>query len=395
MQANPIRTDKYIQFAKLIIGSYDGIEPFHLFLKKYFAKNRKHGSRDRKSITRFCYLYFRLGKAVRSNISFEEKIQLAIFLCENVPDEYLELHQPEWNRNIGQPLELKLQMVVSFFNPLEIFSWNEFLSQQINVTDWNTSFLKQPNLFIRTRPGKRNQVIGKVEKAGISFQEIGNNTLVFSPNVKLNDVLLLDNEAVVQDYNSQRIGELLEKYVAKTGANIFVWDCCAASGGKSILAKDILENINLTVSDKRKGILKNLSDRLHRAGIQQNNSFIADLSGEKNLPISKNKFDLIIADVPCSGSGTWVRTPEWLHFFKTDEINRYAALQRKIVQTIFPYLKPDGKLLYITCSVFREENENNIAYFESELDVEILQSNYYIGCEMQADTLFATMLVKK
>ena len=76
--------------------------------------------------------------------------------------------------------------------------------------------------------------------------------------VRIDDIVDLDREAVVQDLNSQRVGELLSGYPANPGGRIRVWDCCAASGGKSIMAKDILRNIDLTVSDVRESILVNL-----------------------------------------------------------------------------------------------------------------------------------------
>src|SRR5690606_27157702 len=105
-----------------------------------------------------------------------------------------------------------------------------------------------------------------------------------------------------------------------------VWDCCAASGGKSILAKDILKNIQLTVSDIRKSILINLEKRFASAGIKAYTAKVADLTDPSfsHSPLAPSErfsragthhsaFDLIICDAPCSGSGTWARTPEQLY----------------------------------------------------------------------------------
>ena len=62
-------------------------------------------------------------------------------------------------------------------------------------------------------------------------------------------------------------------------------------------------------------------------------SFIADLSAD-SWQQQKKKFDFIICDAPCTGSGTWARTPEQLYYFKKDAIEKYAALQNKIIENI-------------------------------------------------------------
>ena len=187
---------------------------------------------------------------------------------------------------------------------------------------------------------------------------------VFTNAVKVDDVLTIDKEAVIQDYSSQRVAEFFPLNIDNTVKN--VWDCCAASGGKSILAKDVLGDIQLTVSDVRENILFNLRKRFGAAGIDKFQSFIADLT-EPNVSIPNGPFDLIIADVPCSGSGTWSRTPEQLYFFEAEKIEKYAKLQRNILENVCPHLKPGGFLLYITCSVFKKENEDQVHHLTEGL----------------------------
>ena len=105
--------------------------------------------------------------------------------------------------------------------------------------------------------------------------------------------------------------------------------------------------------------------------------------------------DLIIADVPCSGSGTWARTPEQLHFFSKKKIEEYSTLQQKIVSNASEWLKENGYLLYITCSVFKKENEENVVFFQKNLNLQFIKSEYLKGYKMQADTLFAALFKKK
>ncbi|HET7117145.1 MAG TPA: Fmu (Sun) domain-containing protein [Hanamia sp.] len=391
---------RYLQYAFGILSKYNGREPFHLYLKKYFSENKKHGSRDRKQITALCYNYFRLGFAVSSSVDIEEKLLLAIFLIEKNPSKILEKFKPDWNKKIHLHISEKLKEVKNIFNPEKIFPFSNELSDEINFHLFSLSFLIQPKLFIRIRPGYENSILDKLKSSNISFEKISDSCLSFSNTEKVNDIINIDKEAVIQDYNSQRVGDFLKSDIlnrtclcGRQASGISIWDCCAASGGKSILAYDLLKNIDITVSDTRKNILENLKKRFAKAGIKNYHSFITDLS----VPTSpeeikvRQSFDLIIADVPCSGSGTWSRTPEQLNYFSEKNIETYSILQKKIVSNVVKYINEGGYLLYITCSVFKKENEEIIDYIEKHLNLVLIKSEYLKGYEMQADTLFTAL----
>ncbi|THU32077.1 hypothetical protein FAM09_28030 [Niastella caeni] len=173
-----------------------------------------------------------------------------------------------------------------------------------------------------------------------------------------------------------------------------LWDACAASGGKSILAYDIFKHIDLTVSDVRKSILSNLEKRFAAAGIKQYNSFIGDISTSTS-EIQHATFDIIITDVPCTGSGTWSRTPEQLYYFDPHQIERYSALQKKIVSHAIPHLKPGGFLLYCTCSVFKKENEDVVQFISEQYPLQLLEKELMTGYDKKADTLFGAVFQKR
>lgn len=384
---------RYFTYAITIIEKYAGVEPFHLYLKKYFSANKKHGSKDRKQITSLCYDYFRLGFAVTSEISTEEKMLLATFLVEKKPSALLEKLKPLWNEKIHLDTFSKIDMVRDVFSLDKIFPFVDKLSKQINIHDLCLSYLIQPKLFIRIRPASHHVVFDKLKSAKISFEKINENCLAFSNNEKVSDIVNLDKEAVIQDYNSQQALNLTS-YIKPHASEISVWDCCAASGGKSILAFDLLKNIRLTVSDTRKNILENLKKRFTKAGIKNYHSFVSDLSISLPQQGISEKQDLIIADVPCSGSGTWARTPEQLYFFTKKKIDDYAVLQQKIVSNAISVLNENGYLLYITCSVFKKENEDNTDFIQRNLNLQLIKSEYLQGDKMQADTLFAALFKK-
>ena len=173
-----------------------------------------------------------------------------------------------------------------------------------------------------------------------------------------------------------------------------VWDCCAASGGKSILIHDLYPEAKLTVSDIRKTILINLAKRFQQAGITGYRSIVADLTNSK-LPITHSSFDLIVCDAPCTGSGTWSRTPEQLYFFDEQKIVYYSNLQQKISGEAARYLKSGGYFLYITCSVFKKENEEVIKKLQIDGGLKLVKMELLKGYEQKADTLFAALLQKQ
>jgi 16S rRNA (cytosine967-C5)-methyltransferase len=127
------------------------------------------------------------------------------------------------------------------------------------------------------------------------------------------------------------------------------------------------------------------------AGITNYKSFVADLA-HSALTIHHSPFDLIIADVPCTGSGTWSRTAEQLYFFDEKKIDHYSGLQKKIIANVVRSLRPGGFLLYITCSVFKKENEEMIDYIEKEFHLQKLKMESLIGYDKKADTMFAALL---
>lgn len=328
----------------------------------------------------------------------EESILSGLFLCSTHPHEILEALRPVWNAKTSLPLPEKLSLINFSFLPA-VFPWEKELSEGIEYQKFGESFFIQSDLFLRLRPGKEKIVIQKLEQQGIDFSLISGSCIALPNSSKIETVVELNKEAVVQDYSSQRVGELLQnlqpllRQAQDSNLQLSVWDCCAGSGGKSILAKDILEKIDLTVSDVRESILVNLKKRFAAAGITKYTSVVIDLSKENiQYPIFNDQFSIIIADVPCTGSGTWSRTPEQLYFFKENKIREYAGLQKKIITNIIPQLKPGGYLLYITCSVFKKENEDQVEFIKEKFHLQPVKIELLRGYDKKADTMFAALL---
>jgi len=134
-----------------------------------------------------------------------------------------------------------------------------------------------------------------------------------------------------------------------------IWDCCAAPGGKTLvlaLREGAAEVLATDVSGKRTA---QMGARLARYGYGERvRTAVIDATA---LPKSAGEFDLILCDVPCSGTGTLARNPEIRLRLEPEELERQSVRQKAILAAALKRLAVGGRLVYSTCSLEREENE--------------------------------------
>ncbi len=160
----------------------------------------------------------------------------------------------------------------------------------------------------------------------------------------------------VQDEGSQLIAEHVQ---AKPGDHVL--DYCAGSGGKTLAFAPRLQGKGqIYLYDIRSSILRKAKARLHRAGIQHAQMIP---HAELNHPRFRRRMDWVLLDVPCSGSGTFRRHPDMKWRLTPKTLDHLVQEQRAIFASALKYVRPHGTLVYATCSVFPEENEEQIHYF--------------------------------
>jgi 16S rRNA (cytosine967-C5)-methyltransferase len=375
-----------------ILKQYAFDQPFYRFLATYYRQNKQMGSKDRRTASRLVYNYFRLGKALKAE-SLENRLTVAEFLCNTETNSFLNYFKPELEISIHLSLDEKLKVIKNEFPDFELeddFPLGENLSECVDKEAFYKSFFVQPDLYIRMQRGKEKQIIKNLENAGLNFERINNQTLALPNGTKLDQVITDKGIYEVQDVSSQKVGEFFKPQKWDKW-----WDCCAASGGKSLLLLDEEPTVKLLVSDNRESILENLRERFFLAGISGYQRKVLDLTQNQDLLLHDYEFDGIILDAPCSGSGTWGRTPEMINQFTEGKLKFYADLQRKIVKNVVKYLKAGKPLIYITCSVFSAENEEQVSWLCENFDLELENQLLIKGYNAKADTLFVARLIKK
>ena len=376
-------------------GGQNRYVPLHIFLQRYYRENKQMGSRDRKINSTLIYNYFRLGNILSS---FEpiHRMAIACFLCENKSSEILNLvfSSLDWfsedNLSLSVPEKVPLlQKKYTSFNLEDIFPFKADLSEGIDKNKFYYSFFLRPRLWLRVKRGYETVVTDELKAKDIPFEISSERPQTISlENSTVLDQLESRRKGLfeVQDLSSQLTGEYFYP-----SPNEYWWDCCAGSGGKSLMLLDMEPNIKLLASDIRPQIIENLKSRFKIAGIKNYQAGVFDFSVLHSLP---GKFDGIIVDAPCSGSGTWSRTPEMLTLFNVKEIQDYQQKQKKIASAVLPALKSGKPLIYITCSVFKAENEDVVNYLNENYQVKVEQMQLIKGYERKADNLYVGRLIR-
>lgn len=262
-------------------------------------------------------------------------------------------------------------------------------STGIEREEWSLSTLQQPYFFVRLRPGAdRKSLLSILGKAGVSFKEVFPNCLSLPANTPL-QTLWPQAAYTVQDLGSQQVCDFLQPK-----KNESWWDVCAGGGGKSLFLKDTSPSIRLLASDVRPGALRALEERFKSLGVKPPQTRIVDASDAAAIisQMGAERFDSVVCDVPCSGSGTWARTPEMRHFFREESLLELTTLQTKIALNSLRALKPGGRFIYITCSVFWEENEGVVEKILARNPaLQLKEMGLQNGIPHKADSLFVAV----
>lgn len=217
----------------------------------------------------------------------------------------------------------------------------------------NDTMHRRASLWIRLQTTKPDLVLAEFDRQDWAWSrsKIKTDAIELTPDASVaNSKSYLNGAYEVQDLGSQLV---LASTHIKAGEQ---WlDACAGAGGKTLQLARILgpEGI-VTAHDIRPSAIDELLLRADRSGLQNIRT--------ASLPII-NKYDGVLVDAPCSGSGTWRRAPHLKWVNGPSKIEDYARLQLELLETYAKAVRSGGKLIYATCSLNHSENASVIAEF--------------------------------
>jgi 16S rRNA (cytosine967-C5)-methyltransferase len=211
-------------------------------------------------------------------------------------------------------------------------------------------------LRVNQRRGTVADYLAQLSAVGLAARPIGRRGLILDKPVAVEALPgFFDGLVSVQDAGAQRAAELLSPAAGQR-----VLDACAAPGGKTA---HLLEttNLDLLALDIDTGRARRIDENLQRLQLRAEVK-VADCRSVTTW-WDGQPFDAILADVPCSASGVVRRHPDIKRLRRESDIRQLNHTQAAILDTLWSVLKPDGRLLYATCSVFPEENGAQIDAF--------------------------------
>lgn len=184
------------------------------------------------------------------------------------------------------------------------------------------------------------------------------------------DPLLHAGLYYVQEASSMFVSHVLRTFVPREEGPVLALDLCAAPGGKSTAARTVLHPQSILVSNeplrqRAQVLTENIIKFGHHDCIVTNNF-------PRDFRKTGLQFDVIIADVPCSGEGMFRKDEGAIAEWSPQHVAQCAQLQREIISDIWSCLKPGGLLVYSTCTLNLHENEENILWLLTQFDAELL-----------------------
>jgi 16S rRNA (cytosine967-C5)-methyltransferase len=229
-------------------------------------------------------------------------------------------------------------------------------------------------LRVNVRKTKVKDYLQTLAESGIAARHLGFEAVILEKPLPVEKIPGFNEGLVsVQDYGAQLAAHLLK---LSKGARVL--DACAAPGGKTCHLMELYD-VQLTAMDSDATRLQRVEENLKRLGLQAELKAGQAEKAREYWPTdpvdnqSKARFDFILADVPCSASGIVRRHVDMKWLRREQDIVLFAQQQSAILQQLWQILAKGGKLLYVTCSIFDEENRAQIEDFLQKTPDAILQ----------------------
>lgn len=241
-------------------------------------------------------------------------------------------------------------------------------------------FSKENGVAVRMNLSKgksREEILKSLREENVIYTEVKqlSAAIILTGFDSLADITMFrDGYIIVQDISSMLVAHAA---APKAGSNVL--DVCAAPGGKSLHIADMLNGSgHVDARDKTEYKAELIRDNLIRAGFDNVSVQVWNATEPDENLIEKE--DIVIADLPCSGLGVLGKKPDIRYRVKEEDLESLAELQREILKVVWQYVKIGGCLIYSTCTINPEENENNVKWFTSQFPFELEAFNADMPC---------------
>lgn len=261
------------------------------------------------------------------------------------------------------------------------FSINKELLKMLNksyskktVKKLLKSFFYKSDFVIKQNKIKENNLKINLENQGFVLEEhpfLKDSFIVRNPESIIDTNEFKEGKFIIQDGSCSLCAEVLEPV-----ENSIVLDICAAPGSKSCNIQEITNNQSIIYcNDINENKIYRIKENVNKCGVEnvQYMNFDATILQEDLI----NKFDRILVDAPCSATGVINKNPEIKLFRTKKDVEDLVGIQRRILENCEKYLKKDGILVYSTCSLLKEENEENVDYIENKLNLKREDIDFY------------------
>ncbi|VAV92494.1 Sun protein [hydrothermal vent metagenome] len=347
--------------------SNDGASADNL-IRKYFRTRRYAGSKDRRAVTGLVYQVVRnwgflaevSGGSVRKMVLqtlgddtlFSGQDHSPAAPSDDERAFLTKTHEEQPHHRLNYPLWLESRLQARF--------GDNFVAELESLNG-------RAPFDLRVNPGKATvaevETFLKDQDVDFSRGKWADSALILSDNPRIDSWDIYKDGAVeIQDEAAQLAVDLC---AIKPGQQVM--DLCAGAGGKTLAAAALMENKGqIYAFDNNARRLKDLKPRAKRANVRILQGRHLDTAGGKRQKILSEyleKMDRVILDVPCSGSGVWRRNPELKWRLDADNLTKYMRIQKTLLSEGWGFVKPGGRMIYMTCSLFQDENEQQISTF--------------------------------
>lgn len=348
---------QYQAVIELITEIFKNRTPADSLINSYLRDRKYIGSKDRRFITDMVWKILRNRRKLEFDANSQEPRKILMTYLQDVDfdlifgnGEYapvaLTKDEKNWLKNRNEevyPADVEAECPKWLFDKIQDMNLLKALNEPASAD-------------LRINAKRRVDVVDKLQAEGLYFTPTPYSPIGIrsSERVNLNNCIAYKEGLIdVQDESSQLAAILCD--VSPSNKTI---DYCCGAGGKSLTIAYLMgDKGKIYAHDINWGRLEAIKDRSERLGI-------------KNIEIVKelkdNEYDRFIIDAPCSGTGTWRRSPDAKFRLTPEKLAELNKTQLEILETAYSHTKIGGRIVYITCSILHDENENIIEKFKAK-----------------------------